>query len=238
MRAGTMRIRGASVALLVLLAATGCTTHRRWAYTPNGRAPDGAPRRERLVVLPFHDDRPTENENYLPMFMFPAFPFGWADYATPETTGQHITSLRWLDYKPADDFARALVDELRAGFDVAPLGAERGRADLTIEGSIHSTRYTGKIFTYGASYFGFALWMVGLPMGTFSNELEVELVCFDARKQQTVFAKRYTAPRYSATTWIYPMKDDFNYPTMLAGIYREFAQDLAGQLAARAAAAS
>jgi len=225
--------------VVVLLAVTGCTVHKRWAYQPSGHPGPAGGGRDKIGVLPFHDDRDVENTNYLAMYLFPGFPFGWADYGVPEQTAQHVTSLRWLGYEPTRDFAQALADELRAsGFDATLRDSERVRPDVTIEGTIRNTRYRGKVFTYGLSYLGELLWYIGLPMATFSNELEVELVCFDTKRRQVILSKRYAAPPIRAVSWVYPLKNDFNYSAMLAGIYGQFTQDLAGVLPPRAAAGS
>jgi hypothetical protein len=226
-----------TVTLLGTVLVAGCATQRSWVYKPNSYASPAAARIRRVVVLPFRDARGNENKNRLAFYLIPLFPYGWVDYGAPEGASAHITSALWVNYKPTEDFPKALADELRASglFREAYFDFKEGDADLAIQGTIVSTRYQGKVIGYGVSFFAGYLWLLGAPVSTASNDLDVELSCIDTKTSEVFFTKRYAAPQYSATSWIYTMKNDFNYPDMLAGVYRQFTADLARYLDERAA---
>ena len=219
-----------TVLLRVIIVASllsACASQRAWVYQPIGQRM-GAPRPQRVVVLPFKDGRPNENRNRLLLYLIPIVPYGWANYEVPEGMQQHITSGLWTNYKPSEDYPKALAEELRnsAMFRESYFDFKEGDADLAIQGTIHSTRYDGKILSYGLSAYGPLLWFIGLPAGTASNDLSVELTCVDLKTGQTLLTRRYDAPQYHKTSWLYSMANDFNYPTMLADVYRQFTADL------------
>ena len=115
---------------------------------------------------------------------------------------------------------------------------KQGDADLAIQGTIVSTKYNGKILSYGLSAYGPLLWFVGAPAATASNQLAVDLACVDLRTGRTLFSQRYDATPYRKTSWLYVMANDFNYPAMLAEVYRQFAADLVRALPPPKSAAS
>jgi hypothetical protein len=209
-------------ALLVPVLAGGCSTQRAWVYRSNAYA-GATPNEQEVVVLPFRDDRQNVNDNRILLYLVPIVPFGWADYDVPEGATQHVTSGPWTNYKPTEDYPKALADELRsAGFDRAHFDYSDDGARYVVRGAIVDTTYSGRIYSYGLSAYGPLLWLFGLPAGSASNELEVELSLADKQTGATLVSRRYRAPRYDATSWLYVMKSDFEYPTLLAGVYKQF----------------
>ena len=158
-------------------------------------------------------------------------------FNVPEGYQMHITSGLWINYKPTEDFAKALATELQNAqiFKEAHFDFGRGDANIIVNGKILGTQYNGKILSYELSAFGPLLWLFGLPAGTFSNDLSIELRCIDAGSNRQLFSKTYTAPTYSKTAWIYSLPSDFNYSEMLKALYKEFLSDLSAQSAAIAA---
>ncbi|NOY69335.1 MAG: hypothetical protein GXP53_07575, partial [Deltaproteobacteria bacterium] len=59
-----------------------------------------------------------------------------------------------------------------------PLCSSGRRASYFISGSILSTQYKGKLFSYGLSVYGPVLWFIGFPATTIQNELSVEMALF------------------------------------------------------------
>ena len=214
----------------VLMA--GCMTQRAWVYRSSSYPTPPSTSPKKVVVLPFKDMRENVNKNRIVFYAIPLMPFGWATYDAPEGADVHITSRLWVNYKPVEDFAKALAEELNATgrFQEAFFDFKKGDADLVIQGTIHSTKYEGKILSYGLSVYGPMLWLIGLPATTAANELQVELECVDLASENVVFRKRYEAPRYGATSWIYVLRNDFNYPSMLQTVYRQFIDDLANAI--------
>lgn len=54
------------------------------------------------------------------------------------------------------------------------MGGDSG-PDLLVKGSILSTDWEGKIYSYGLSVYGPLLWFFGLPCGSSNNQLKLEL---------------------------------------------------------------
>jgi hypothetical protein len=231
-------MRAVAAAVLTVVLA-GCSSQRAWVYRPNSHAGGAAAGAERIVVLPFQDGRRNVNSNRIGLYMVPIFPFGWANYEVPEGVMQHVTSAMWTNYKPTEDYAKALAEELRATglFREAFFDFKEGEADLAVHGEIVSTKYHGKVLSYGLSLYGPMLWFIGLPAGTVSNDLALQLRCVDHRTGATLLARRYDASPYSRVTWLYSAADDFNYPAMVAEVYRQFVADLRVSLNGRQATA-
>lgn len=218
--------------VLLVTLLVGCATQRSWVYKANSYGTPAGARKEKVVVLPFNDARENVNRNLIPLYLIPIMPFGWANYEVPEGATQHITSALWTNYKPTEDYPKALAEELRSAglFGGAYFDFKEGDAEFAIRGTLQSTKYSGKIFSYGLSVYGPVLWFIGLPAGSASNDLVVELRCDDLKAGRTLLTKRYRAPTYSATSFLYVMANDFNYPDMLAGVYKDFVQDLSHAL--------
>jgi 3-methyladenine DNA glycosylase Tag len=48
----------------------------------------------------------------------------------------------------------------------------------------------------------------------------------DAKTDKTLFSKVYTADPRSGVSWIYVLKNDFNYPEMLGELNKQFCNDI------------
>lgn len=83
-----------------------------------------------------------------------------------------------FDFTPSEDLAKAIATSLRRSnlFENVyfTYGGEL-ESDLLIKGSILSTDWEGKIYSYGLSVFGPLLWFFGLPCGSSYNEIKLEL---------------------------------------------------------------
>jgi hypothetical protein len=226
----------AATALSMLLAA-GCASQKSWVYAPSPFQDKQSLSSKKAVVQPFDDLRENINSNLVMLYLIPLFPFGWQDFNVPEGSQTHMTSGLWVNYKPTEDFAKALATELQNAriFKEAHFDFGRGDADIIVNGKILGTQYSGKVISYGLSAFGPLLWLFGLPATTLSNDLSIELRCIDAGPNRQLFSKTYKAPTYSKTGWIYSLPSDFNYPAMLKGLYNEFLSDLSAHSAAIAA---
>lgn len=187
---------------------------------------------QKAVVLPFKDLRENVNENKMGLYLIPILPgYGWVNYATPEGMQMHLNSGLWTNYKPTEDFPKALAGEIENTkiFKEIYFDFKKGDADISIEGKIISTYYKVTIISYGLSVYGPVLWFIGLPAGTISNDLSIELNCVDIKSNNVIFSKTYTATQYKKTSWIYALPNDFNYPSMLKDLYKDFIGDLKNQ---------
>lgn len=216
------------IPLMMVTIVTGCASQKAWVYQPNTYSSTQSGSTKTAAVLPFDDARKNENKNCIAMYLIPLMPYGWADFNTPEGVQMHITSGMWLNYKPTEDYAKALAEESRkAGvFKEAYFDYRKGNSDYFIQGKIVNTKYEGKIFSYGFSAYGPLLWFFGLPAAHTENELTIELSCVDSKTDKVVFSKSYQATPRSNVSFIYTMKNDFNYSEMLAEVYKQFFRDI------------
>lgn len=210
------------------LSISGCATQKAWVYRPNTYSQAPTITNKTAVVLPFADERDNINKNRVSLYLIPLMPFGWADCNIPEGQQMHLNSGIWINYKPTEDFAKALAQELENAhiFSETYFDFRKGDSDIVINGEILNTKYSGKLISYGLSVYGPLLWLIGLPATTVNNELSIKLICLDAKSKQILFSKKYSAPRYTKVSWIYAIKNDFNYPSMLKDIYADFVSDL------------
>lgn len=221
---------------LVLIFASGCAQQKAWVYQTNSYSGTRKPIARTAAVLPFRDARENLNKNRILLYMIPLIPgFGWADYQVPEAATMHISSGLWMNYKPTEDFAKALTDEIvAAGLFKEVIYDPRGvKTDLVIQGAVLDTRYKGTMISYGLSVYGPLLWFFGFPAGTVSNDLAVQITVKEAETNKILLSKTYAAPRYKKISWIYYMPSDFNYAAMLKALYLDAVNDLRRSLAAQ-----
>lgn len=202
-----------------------CQVQKGWVYKPNKYTP--TEKSEQKIYVPtFEDERNEENKNAILMYYIPIVPFGWQNMHTPETSMSHLTSSAWLNYDPKVSFAKALIEELKRGSHFKEVEYTESIVDscYRIQGRIINTDYKSKMFSYCLSFYGPLLWWIGLPAGTFKNELEIELTCYGP--DNNVFLQRsYHPTTIKKTTWIYKQKSDFEYSTLLKSAYSEFIRD-------------
>jgi hypothetical protein len=160
------------------------------------------------------------------LYAIPLFPFGWADYETPEGVQAHLTSGLW-QFEPADDFARAVAEEVENAriFRETFVSNRASEGDLVLMGEIASTKYRGKMFGYGLSVYGPLLWFFGLPAATASNELELHLKLARTPSDAPLWSHTIRGEA-GGTSWIYAMKPDFQYDTLLKNGMAEALQSL------------
>ena len=214
----------------ILLITGGCHSTRSWVYSPNSYEKPLTVSEKTAVVLPFNDARKNENSNLALMYLIPLMPCGWQTMETPEGVQMHISSGLWVNYKPVEDFPKALSAELQSTRMFKDVGFDyrKGNSDLIIGGKILSTQYSGYILSYGLSVYGPLLWFIGFPATSATNELSVELSVTDAKTDKMLLVKTYDAEPYGSVGWLYYMPSDYNYPRMLQQVYKEFVKDLKG----------
>jgi hypothetical protein len=218
-----------SIVLLVGLFTCSCATQKSWVYSTNNYNYAPVLANKSAVILPFKDSRENINKNMAMMYLIPIYPsYGWMDYNVPEGPSMHLSSRMWTNYKPSEDYPKALAKELTSAgiFKEVYFAFRKGDSDFVIKGEILSTKYTGSMRAYGLSAYGPLLWFIGFPAGVVTNELEIKLSCVENNSKNVIFSKTYTAPKYKKTAWIYALPNDFNYPSMLKSFYKDFTEDL------------
>lgn len=214
------------VVLLAMVVTSGCAEQRGWRFTPNMYTPPGKPVFLKTVAVPrFKDTRPNENTNKLALSELPLMPFGWADASAPESFRPAFK------YRPTDDFAKAVVEELQAtGFFKEVFFTEReSEGDLILRGEIKSTHFNQKILSYGLSGFATLLWTVGLPAGTVSNELHVRLSVEDKTTRAVLWQNEYKR-EYDGTFWIYSIPPLFQYDILYTEILKQAIEEMSAEL--------
>lgn len=160
--------------------------------------------------------------------MIPLVPWAPQNLNCPEGISQHANSGFWVNYKPTEDFPKALAEDLRNTrlFSDVFFDFRRDSGDYAVKGKIISTKYVGRIISYRLRIYGPDLWFFGFPATWTQNELSLELTLLDAKTEKNLFSKIYTATPRSSCSWIYYMKSDFNYAEMLAEVNKEFCADI------------
>ena len=173
---GTLAMRRLTSGLLLVAMLTGCASSRSWSYTPEPRSATEHLANVSVVVLPFEDRHPKENSNFTFIYLIPLVPFGWMDFETPEGPQMHVNSGLW-QFRPADDFARAVAQEIDNAriFRETFVGNRASEGEYVLLGEITSTKYEGKMITYGLSVYCPLLWFFGFPAAYTTNGLTLTL---------------------------------------------------------------
>jgi hypothetical protein len=223
--------RAAPLALLLL---PGCASTRSWAYRPEPPVQREPILAKSVVVLPVEDLRPNENSNLAALYLIPLMPFGWMTFDTPEGPEKHLTSGAW-NFRPSEDIAKAVAQDLQnlGLFKEAFFGYRSSDGDLVLRGELHSTRYDAKLISYGLSFEGPLLWLIGLPSGSYSNEIRLELRLEDRKTGEQYWSGGVNEVDGSLV-WLYALGADFHYDSLLKRGLRRCFTDLESQLAKRA----
>lgn len=149
---------------------------------------------KKVAVIPFDDYRNSENTSGSVGFAYlPLMPFGWVEYNRPDAARMFIT-IQQYEFTPAEDFPKAAALSLRKSglFKDAYFSfGNDDKADYVLCGEIKSTKYVGNMWTYGLSFFGSYLWILGLPVGNSECELAIVLTL----KKQNKVVWEYTFNR-------------------------------------------
>jgi hypothetical protein len=216
------------IACLAAVSLTGCASQKTWVYHANSYASMGTSTDKKIAILPFEDLRENENQNIWGIGYIPLVPYGPQNLNTPEGIDRHTTSGMWINYKPTEDFSKALAEDLRNTrmFSDAFFDYRRENGDYAVKGKILNTKYEGRIITYCVSFAASYLWLVGFPAAWTQNDLSVELTLEDSRTEKILFSKTYTAKTRSGCSWLYSFNNDFHYSEMLAEVNKQFCTDI------------
>lgn len=165
-------------------------------------------------VLPLDDKRGNINNfgGYF-LYLIPLMPFGQVQYTRPDSA-RMFNTISEFDFNVSEDLAKAVVTSLRKANLFENIYFSYGgdaQSDLLIKGSVLSTDYEGKIYSYGLSVVGPLLWFFGLPAGSSYNELKLELILNKADTQEVL--------------WDYTIN---NQKRIVQGLYYYFGHDTKG----------
>ena len=160
-------------------------------------------------------------------------------YSAPESNNLkltnaviNLTSSIALQFKPQEDLAKAAAEELNASglFKEVFFTQRSSEGELILRGMIKSTRYWGKMLSYGLSVCGPVLWLIGLPVGTVHNELVIDLTLEEQRTGESLWSKTYTMAYHKSPFWLYKMPRDFAYDNLFKDIMQECIRSLESEL--------
>ena len=151
----------------------------------------------------------------------PLMPFGYVEKTQPENS-EDFVSLGRFHFDVQNDLAAASIASLKSSglfsnVTKANNAAQAANADYIWRGSVNSTFYRGRMFTYGLTYFvSPLLWGVGIPSGSSTNELGVKFELVDRASGDVVWSFGYLASDY-LNHWIYARvgKDASLYPELM-----------------------
>jgi len=207
--------------LLAFLLISGCANQRAWTYKADPYIPQTPILNKSVAVPPLSDQRENVNNNMWLIYLIPLMPFGWQDLNTPEGVQMHCNSGLWI-FRPNEDFAKAIAEELNntSMFKEVFFTHRSSDADLTLRGIINSTKYDGKIITYGLSVYGPMLWFIGLPVSYVVNYLDLQLELVETKTMKVIWQQSFQKNQDSLSI-LYALQPDFMYDTLLKDIMKE-----------------
>ena len=151
----------------------------------------------------------------------PLMPFGYVEKTQPENS-EDFVSLGRFHFDVQNDLAAASIASLKSSglfsnVTKANNAAQAANADYIWRGSVTSTFYRGRMFSYCLTYFvSPVLWVVGIPSGSSTNELGVKFELVDRAGGDVVWSFNYLASDY-LNHWIYARvgKDVSIYPRLM-----------------------
>ena len=228
--------KAAAWLILICIPAlnAGCATRGAVVYLPQVRRSVPEKLHYRVAVRGFNDLRGNKNKDYSLMMYIPLYPWGTAKYDRPEAGSYFIDQVSYL-IRPSEDFARALIADLRAAdmFEEA-FYTEREvppDVDLIVEGDIISTNYEGKTISYCVSAAAEYLWLLGLPKGVSSNEIKLRLRLVDAGTGKILWRKSYSHETSHLGGLYYKLHEYCaGYPKMIGEINLDAVRSIYGVL--------
>lgn len=188
------------VIALSIMLLSGCGTTAKFMYPSSQRnlveISDQPLYNVNVAVLPFEENRANRNNSagYW-LYMIPLMPFGHAQYDRPDGARMFLTIAEY-EFNIAEDLAKAAATSLRQSgmFNDAyfTYGGNKESADFLFKGTVDSTRYEGKIYSYGLSVYGPGLWFFGLPAGSSLNQLSLKFELEEAETGKIVWEHSFT----------------------------------------------
>ncbi|UDQ97263.1 hypothetical protein AAEX28_09485 [Lentisphaerota bacterium WC36G] len=230
-----MKILRLVIIAILLFILTGCGTTAKFVYPSSMKnlvQVDSNPvYHKKIAILPFYDYRSNENSTGTRLLqLIPLFPYGYINYNRPEAAVLFI-SVHKFGFSPSEDLAKAAALSLRHSnlFDEAffTFGGQQNKADYVMYGNIYSTLYHGTIYSYGLSFAGELLWILGAPQGVSQNNLEINFQLKDKNKK-VVWEHTYKGQN-ECMQWLYYRNghDVKAYSILMEEAMNEVVKDLA-----------
>lgn len=167
------------------------------------------------------EDRPAGDHGSFFLGFIPLMPYGYVEKEQPENS-EDFVSLGRFHFDVQNDLAAAAIMSLKSSglfsnVTKANNAAQAANVDYIWRGSVTSTFYRGRMFSYGITYcFSHILWIVGVPYGSSTNELAVKFELVDRAGGNVVWEYSYRNSDY-LNHWIYARvgKDVSIYPRLM-----------------------
>ncbi len=167
----------------LFITVSGCLGTRDWHYPPESsgayigeKAAKAIP--ARVVVLPFEDLRGSKVKDEYWKANIPFILYGELEYDRPEEV-KDPEEVDEVKFNPPKDFAEATAKELQeSGVFSSVMYAGDGKgppSDLVFRGTIRSTNWKRRLYTYLLGSLGTVFWVVGAPMGQHTTTVELDL---------------------------------------------------------------
>jgi hypothetical protein len=145
-------------------------------------------------------------------YLVPLVPYGTIRYERPDQAKMFNTPSEF-EFNMSENLVKLLIDAVKKSglFDnviLTPTPLE-SKADLILSGDMQSTLYEGKTYSYGLSFFGPALWCLGLPAGSSHKKLTIGLYL---KKKDT-----------GEEIWSYRINKE---KTVIQGLYHNWGKDV------------
>ena len=191
-----------------------------------------------VAVMPFMDHRgsgtvrPAGDHGSLYLGLIPLLPYGWVEKGEPENSVDFV-SLGRFGFNPQNDLAAAAIASLKtsglfSSVTKANNQQQAANADYIWRGTVTSTFYRGRMFSYCISYFfSPVLWVVGFPSGSSTNELGVKFELVERATGDVVWQYDWLDSDY-LNHWIYARigKDVSIYPELMKRAMNSALNDL------------
>lgn len=226
-------------AITAISLLTGCGTTGKFVYPANGsdltRFKNAPVYNLKIAVPPFDEMRGDKNQfGTMFLYLIPLSPCGYINYDRPDAAGWHNT-ITEFEFNPSEDLAKAAAYSLRKSglFNDAffTYGGDKDKAQLLLLGNIYSTEYTGTQWSYGLSVFGPMLWTIGLPLGTSSNTLILELQVSTTKSGKVLWTKKYDVSKKITQGLYYKMGHDVRgYSYLMQEIMNDAVKEIHSKL--------
>ena len=202
---------------VMALAIAGCTTNAGWNYQPNAPQLTATHVPLTLAVEHFKDQRGNENSTYFWSCIIPLVPYCTATYQRPDTANRFLTAGAY-NFRPEADLANAAALEIRQDDIFREVfvtdRAMDPSAQLILRGTIINTDWNGSLYTYMLGPYGSLPWLLGAPLGTAENTLNLQLELVRQSDAAVLWTDAINQS-YSKTEGIYyNYSMDFGYPEM------------------------
>lgn len=227
-------------AALAALMLTGCTNVATFDYAASqgtlARFQAAGAAAKTVAVLPVLDQRsvyndPEDSGSFYWGFV-PLMPIGYLTKPEPEATDDFV-SLGRFHFDAVNDLANAEAMSLKASglfanVKLANNLQQAGNADYLWKGTVTSTYYRGRFFTYGITYFlAPVLWAIGFPSGSSTNELHIQFDLIERATGKAVWHYEFADSDF-VVHWLYARigEDTIWYPRLMKMAMNNALRDL------------